>query len=124
MRAPAPSTPRRHRASGRLGRLLAAGFAAVLLGLGGLGLWRSSQEPPRDAPQLEFAVEGLDCPFWCAVRLCDGIDGLGGAKVERFDARRGTVVVRYAPGVADAAGVQRRIEERGFRVLSVVPVVP
>ena len=124
MRAPAPSTPRRHRTSGRLGRLLAAGFAAVVLGLGGLALWRSSQEPPSDAPQLEFAVEGLDCPFWCAVRLCDGIDALRGARVERLDPRRGTVTVRYSPGVTGAVDVQRRLEERGFRVQNVVPVVP
>lgn len=104
--------------------MVAGGLAATALSLGGLALWRSSQEPSSDAPQLEFAVEGLDCPFWCAVRLCDGIDALRGARVERLDPRRGTVTVRYSPEVTDAVDVQRRIQERGFRVQSVVPVVP
>jgi hypothetical protein len=97
-------------------RILAAGLAMAALGLWSLHLWRSSREPPADAPLVEFAVEGLDCPLWCAVRLCDGIDDLDGACVERIDVERGTVVVRHAPERIDPAALQRRIEARGFRV--------
>lgn len=116
------SQPRSRRAPGSFPRILAVGLACVGLALGGFALWRSSREPPADAPLVEFTVEGLDCPLWCAVRLCDGIDGLDGARVERIDPARGTLVVRHAPDRAGEATLRERIEARGFRVTGAAPV--
>src|SRR5690606_19682003 len=46
--------------------------------------FEAARQPAADAPRLEFTVDGLDCPVWCAVRLSDGIDGLDGAEVEQI----------------------------------------
>ena len=80
------------------------------------------RQPAADAPRVEFTVDGLDCPVWCAVRLSDGIDGLDGALVESMDQKSGKVIVRHDPARQNVAALREAFGVRGFPVQSVEPV--
>jgi copper chaperone CopZ len=88
------------------------------LALGLLAMRRSQAQPDAAAPVTVFALEGLDCPVWCAVRLTEGVDALPGAAVEQLDLAAQTLRVRH-DGRQDPAAIQRRIEASGFRVREV-----
>ena len=81
----------------------------------------AARQPAADAPRLEFTVDGLDCPVWCAVRLSDGIDGLDGAEVEQIDQKNGKVVVRFDPARQNEADLTAQFAQRGFPVRAVEP---
>ena len=98
-------------------RITAAGFT-VLLAWTGYQAWDATRRAPgADAPVVEFEVEGLDCPVWCAVRLSDAIDGLDGAHVERLDRGTGRVTVRHDPARQDVDSLRAVFEARGFPVV-------
>lgn len=96
----------------------------MIAGLVGLLAWigyqvwdKERRAPGNSAPLIKFTVDGLDCPFWCAVRLTEAIDGLNGAHVETWDRFEGTVVVRHDPARQDVETLRLLIEEAGFPVL-------
>jgi len=97
--------------------LLALGLSTAVA-LGVLAVQRSQTQPGPSAPVTVFALEGLDCPVWCAVRLTEGVDALPGAAVEQLDLAAQTLRVRH-DGRQDPAAIQRRIEASGFRVRAV-----
>ncbi|MFK7743218.1 MAG: heavy-metal-associated domain-containing protein [Planctomycetota bacterium] len=97
-------------------RLTAAGLVLLAAGFAWQGIEESRRTPAEDAPRIEFDVDGLDCPFWCAVRLTESIDGLDGAIVERLDQKGGTVTVRHDPTRQGAAKLRRLLDARGFAV--------
>ncbi|MBK8099321.1 MAG: heavy-metal-associated domain-containing protein [Planctomycetes bacterium] len=92
--------------------LLGLGIAAV--GAGGIAWSNARRVPADDAPRLTLSVDGLDCAFWCAVRLTDSVDRLDGAIVESVDRRTGAIVVRHDPARQTTANVQRAIAAAGF----------
>lgn len=97
-------------------RLSIAG-TLVLLSIPAVRWVRDLQrQPAPDAPRIEFTVEGLDCPLWCAVRLTETIDGLDGARVERLDQKTGKVVVRHDPSRQNVQALSNAFEARGFAV--------
>lgn len=105
----------------RIAAPLLLGFVAVA----GWRAWRAAErQPAADAPRLEFTVDGLDCPVWCAVRLSDGIDGLDGAEVELLDQKNGKVVVRFDPTRQNEADLRASFARRGFPVLRSEPLAP
>ena len=94
----------------------------ALLGFGGYQLWDAARRAPGEgASTVEFEVEGLDCPIWCAVRLTDAIDELDGAEVATWDQSAGTVVVRHDPARQDIAALRTVFERAGFPVLGARP---
>ena len=98
------------------GRLSLAGvllFAAIA---GSLAYRDSLRTPAPDAPRVEFTVDGLDCPVWCAVRLTESIDHLDGARVESIDQQTGKVIVRHDPSRQNLATLQKLFAARGFAV--------
>lgn len=105
-------------------RLTAIGLALLAAGLGYQALRRAQRTPAADAPRTEFAVEGLDCPVWCAVRLTESIDRLDGAVVERLDQHGGKVVVRYDPSRQNVEQLRRLLDARGFPVVRAMTLAP
>jgi len=98
-------------------RITGLGLLA-LLGWGGLQAWdRLSRAPGDAAPVIEFEVEGLDCAFWCAVKLTDAIDQLDGARVESFDPGKGRVTIRHDPKRQDADQLRAIFETRGYDII-------
>lgn len=95
-----------------------AGFAALAAWLGWQAWAESQRAPAADAPTVEFLVEGLDCPFWCAVKLTDAIDSLDGASVEGFTPAEGRITIRHDPERQSIAALQTVFEARGFPVLA------
>jgi copper chaperone CopZ len=71
---------------------------------------------------VEFTVEGLDCPVWCAVRLSNSIDSLDGARVESIDQKTGKVIVRHDPARQNVEVLRKLIDARGFTVQASEPV--
>lgn len=96
--------------------MLAIGFGVAGVVAGGIAVSDARRLPAQAAPRLTFAVDGLDCAFWCAVRLTDSVDRLDGAIVERVDRRSGAIIVRHDPTRQSAADVRRAIEAAGFSV--------
>lgn len=85
--------------------------------MAGHGAWdRAGRAPGPDAPAVTFTIEGLDCAFWCSVRLCEAIDPLDGAQVESVDRERGRVVVRHDPARQSVARLRAVLERSGFGV--------
>lgn len=80
------------------------------------------RQPAEDAPRVEFTVEGLDCPVWCAVRLSNSIDSLDGARVESIDQKTGKVIVRHDPARQNVEVLRKLIDARGFAVQASEPV--
>lgn len=80
------------------------------------------RQPAEDAPRVEFTVEGLDCPVWCAVRLSNSIDSLNGARVESIDQKTGKVIVRHDPARQNVEVLRKLIDARGFAVQASEPV--
>lgn len=101
--------------------LLLLGLAIVGGGAGAIAWSNAQRVPAVDAPRLTLAVDGLDCAFWCAVRLTDSVDRLDGAIVESVDRRTGAIVVRHDPGRQTPADVRRAIEAAGFTLRSERP---
>lgn len=98
------------------GVVLFAGIAATLA-------YRDARRrPAEDAPRVEFTVDGLDCPVWCAVRLTDCIDRLDGARVESIDQKTGKVIVRHDPKRQNVDGLRQLFDKRGFAVQASEPV--
>lgn len=90
---------------------------ALFAGIAGTLAYRDAQrQPAADAPRIEFTVEGLDCPVWCAVRLSDSIDRLDGARVESIDQKTGKVIVRHDPNRQNVDGLRKLFDARGFAV--------
>ena len=85
-------------------------------------LMKARRQPAADAPLVEFTVDGLDCPVWCAVRLSESIDRLDGARVESLDRNTGKVVVRHDPRRQNVAALRRVFTARGFAVQATAPV--
>ncbi len=101
---------------------LVVGAAGVLVVAAWLGLqaWSEARRAPAaDAPVVEFAVDGLDCPVWCSVQLSEAIDALDGAVVEGLDRQAGTVRVRHDPARQGVESLRAVVEERGFPVREV-----
>ncbi|MCA8973617.1 MAG: heavy-metal-associated domain-containing protein [Planctomycetes bacterium] len=103
----------------------------MIAGVAALGGWLGYQawddarrDPGTAAPLVEFSVEGLDCPVWCAVKLSDAIDELDGARVEHFDRRTGTVTVRHDPDRQDVEALKSVFAARGFPVTDSRPDPP
>jgi hypothetical protein len=74
------------------------------------------RQPAEDAPRVEFTIDGLDCPVWCAVRLTESIDGLDGARVESLDQKLGKVIVRHDPARQNVEALRKLFGARGFAV--------
>ncbi len=97
----------------------------VVTGLLALALWSGWQlldaawrAPAATDPVVEFFVENLDCPIWCAVRVTDAIDALDGAETVTWDPATGVVAVRHDPARQSVAGLSAILEDAGFPVLS------
>lgn len=96
--------------------IVAAGSACLAAWLA-YGSWdRARRDPGPDAAQIEFTVDGLDCPVWCSVRLLDAIDDLDGARVTAIDQERGRVIVRHDPSRQPASNLRQLLERHGFPV--------
>lgn len=94
----------------------------TLIGFAGWQLWDEHRRAPGDdAATVEFTVDGLDCPIWCAVRLTDAIDALDGAEVGDWDRAAGTVLVRHDPDRQDVAALRTVFEHAGFPVRATRP---
>jgi hypothetical protein len=105
----------------RLSAIGVIGFAAIAITLA----YRDSlRSPDDDAPRVEFTVDGLDCPVWCAVRLTESIDHLDGARVESLDQKNGKVIVRHDPTRQNVAALQKLFAARGFAVQASQSVAP
>lgn len=98
------------------GRLTIVGVVAFLGIAGGLAYRDSLRQPAEDAPRVEFTIEGLDCPVWCAVRLTESIDVLDGARVESLDQKNGKVIVRHDPNRQNVETLRKLFGARGFAV--------
>lgn len=97
-------------------RLTAVGIV-LFAAIAGARAYRDAlRQPAEDAPRLEFSVEGLDCPVWCAVRLTESIDGLDGARVESLDQKNGKVIVRHDPTRQNEEALRKLFDARGFPV--------
>jgi len=95
----------------------------LFAGIAGTLAYRDAlRQPDEDAPRIEFTVDGLDCPVWCAVRLSDSIDTLDGARVESIDQKTGKVIVRHDPKRQNVAGLRKLFDARGFAVQASEPV--
>ena len=104
-------------------RITAVGVLAFIGVAASLAYRDSLREPAEDAPRVEFTIEGLDCPVWCAVRLTESIDGLDGARVERMDQKTGKVIVQHDPARQNEETLRKLFGERGFPVQSSQAVV-
>lgn len=105
----------------RLSAIGVIGFAAIATTLA----YRDAlRRPDDDAPRVEFTVDGLDCPVWCAVRLTESIDHLDGARVESLDQKNGKVIVRHDPTRQNVAALQKLFAARGFAVQASQSVAP
>ncbi|MGE3172360.1 MAG: heavy-metal-associated domain-containing protein [Planctomycetota bacterium] len=110
-----PPAPARRRLPIRV-RVIAVGLLALGL-FEGQRAWRAAvRAPAADAPRVEFDVEGLDCPVWCAVRLTENFDDLDGARIESIDQQHGRVVVRHDPARQDLAALRALLQRHGFPV--------
>ena len=106
------------------GRLSLAGVAVFAAIAGAFALRDAQRRPAADAPRIEFTLEGLDCPVWCAVRLTESVDGLDGARVESLDQKNGKVIVRHDPNRQNVQALHKLFDARGFAVTASEPVKP
>ncbi|MFT4513866.1 MAG: hypothetical protein ACI89X_002555 [Planctomycetota bacterium] len=98
------------------GRLSIVGVI-LFAGIAGALAYRDVlRQPSEDAPRVEFTIEGLDCPVWCAVRLTESIDGLDGARVESLNQKDGKVIVRHDPTRQNVETLRKLFGARGFAV--------
>lgn len=97
-------------------RLTIVGVIAFAGVAGTLAYRDSLRQPAEDAPRVEFTIDGLDCPVWCAVRLTESIDGLDGARVESLDQKMGKVIVRHDPTRQNVEALRKLFGARGFAV--------
>ncbi|MFT7536075.1 MAG: hypothetical protein ACI85K_002029 [Hyphomicrobiaceae bacterium] len=98
------------------GRLTIVGVLAFA-GIAGTLAYRDVlRQPAADAPRVEFTIDGLDCPVWCAVRLTESIDGLDGARVESLNQKDGKVIVRHDPTRQNVDTLRKLFGARGFAV--------
>lgn len=97
-------------------RLTIVGILAFAGIAGTLAYQDVLRQPAEDAPRVEFTIDGLDCPVWCAVRLTESIDGLDGARVESLDQKLGKVIVRHDPARQNVEALRKLFGARGFAV--------
>ena len=106
------------------GRLTIVGVLAFAAIAGSLAYRDALRQPAQDAPRVEFTIEGLDCPVWCAVRLTESIDGLDGARVESLDQKNGKVIVRHDPNRQNVETLHKLFGAQGFAVQDSQPAEP
>lgn len=103
-------------------RIAVVGVLVAAVAYGWRAWTRAERTPAADAPRVEFTVDGLDCPVWCAVRLTESIDGLDGALVEVLDQKNGKVIVRHDPTRQNVETLRDLLDRRGFAVQASAPV--
>lgn len=118
-----PSRSSSARARAGIGvRVLLTGLTLFAVAVA-VAAWRDARRSPApDDPEIEFTVDGLDCPVWCAVRLSEAIDRLDGARVEGIDQKHGKVIVRHDPARQNLAALEALFAARGFPVRATAPV--
>ena len=104
------------------GRISLIGVFGLALALVANCVRDARRQPGLDAPRTEFTLDGLDCPFWCAVRLTESVDGLDGARVEAMDQKNGKVIVRHDVSRQNVDDLVRIIESHGFAVQAIEPI--
>lgn len=104
------------------GRLSLVGVALFAVTAGAFALRDAQRRPAEDAPRVEFTLDGLDCPVWCAVRLTESVDGLDGARVESLDQKNGKVIVRHDPNRQNVEALHKLFDARGFAVKASEPI--
>jgi hypothetical protein len=119
MRRPRP--PSRSSAARPIALVVAA-LAIAVLGRAWTG--RDRDPPGPDWQAVELQVEGLDCAFWCSVRVLDVFENLPGTAVDALEPATGTLRLRFDPSRRSPGEIADILALRGFPVLGQSPLEP